>query len=209
MQWIFGLVLAIAIANAVVYRWGISYNRRFIVNTCHLVEGVFEPTDTEYTNIGGVVGFNMRYRLEPPLLSLQGTLTTAPRHTMFYAPITRLTGRGDSLILSITAAELPAGEAHIVSRRHFELGRVQLDDIADMTRTELPGAEFLVLAFNQWHRDRMVALFNAFDDPSSIVHIGFYGKTDCFSVVLNPATPHLAETLTRLRVALISISEHH
>ncbi len=206
MQWIFVLVLAVAIANAVVYRWGISYNRRFIVETCRLVERVFQPTDSEYTNIGGVVGFNIRYRLTPPLLSLQGTLTTAPRHTMFYAPITHLTGRGDSLILSITAAELPAGEAHIVSRRHFEQGRVQLDDIADMSRTGLPDEEFLVLAFNQWHRDRMVALFDAFDDHSSIIHIGFYGKTDCFSVVLNPATPSLEETLVRLRSALISIA---
>ncbi|TVQ99825.1 MAG: hypothetical protein EA403_12460 [Spirochaetaceae bacterium] len=206
MQWIFAFVFAVAVINVFVYRWGISYNRRFIVETCRLVERVFQPADTEYTNIGGVVGFNMRYRLEPPLITLEGTLTTAPRHMMFYAPITRLTGRGDSLILSITAEELPAGEAHIVSRAHFEQDRVQLDDVSEMIQTPLPGEEFLVLAFNPWHRDRMVALFQAFDDVSSIVHIGFYGKTDCFSVVLNPAIPSLEATLIRLRSALTDIA---
>ena len=202
MQLFILMVVIVTIFNVVVFRRGLAQNRKLILDTCTIVESVFEPIDTLYTNIGGVVGYNMHYALNSPFISLDGVVTTSPRHTMFYLPISRLIGRTDSLILSISVEFLQAGEAHIVALNPFQKGRIQLDDIEQMRQTTIHDRRFAILSYNDIQEARMRELFDSLSDPSGLVHIGFYGSSRCFSVVADPTTPAIQTLLTDIRDGL-------
>jgi hypothetical protein len=197
------VVIAITIINIYFYRTGLARNRRLIVDTCRMTERVFQPIDTSYTNIGGVIGYNIAFKLVSPFISLEGVVTTSPRHTILYLPISRLLGRSDTLILSVAVESLPAGEAHLVAVQPYSLGRIQLDDTDDMRMTPIGDGTFAILSYNDIQESRMRALFADLTDPSPLVHLGFYGKTGCFSIVVNPASPQTEQLLKEIRDALL------
>lgn len=200
------VILFIGVAAFLGLGWhrGSRTNHAVVVNAVRAMEEAFSPRDKTYTDIGGVVGYNFVYDLEPPFKKLEGTIITLPRHAILYLPISRwFLKREDMLLFTLYCDDLPAGRGHIVEAQRFERGTIPLEDRESLSVTPLtyPERSFVLLWYNPLIRDRLQALLESFSEGARkcIRYLGYYGGEGHMAFTLNPGNPGLSAVLGEIR----------
>lgn len=101
------------------YRWGRKLNLKLIRGLSSSMEEAFQPVKAEYTWIGGYVGVVADYKLKTDnYTEAKLTISLLPRHSLFYLPVSLLTGKRDRVQILIKArSKIP------YSSIHFKTGR--------------------------------------------------------------------------------------
>lgn len=200
--------VAIALFLSVGWHRGRQRNQALILNTVGVMETVFQPRDTTYTNIGGFIGYNVAYTLDPPLTRLEGTIITLPRHAVLYLPLSRyLFKREDMLLITLYGGTLKSGRGYIVEAERYHRGTIPLDDREGTSETpvEYPDRSFVVLWYNPLVRDRLKELLDKFSPEArnGIRYIGYYGSEGHMAYTVNPNHSHLETVLREIRTAAL------
>jgi hypothetical protein len=168
--------------------------------------------DTEYVNIGGTVGYHFTYTLNPPFTRLEGTITTVPRHALFYLPIALwLFKREDLLLFTVYCDHLEVGLGYVVEASRYESGHIPIEDRERLSTTPVhrDTGEYLLLWYNPLIRDRLSGVFAQLSDTAleSFVHFGYYGQQAYLAVTVNPAQPGLPQTIRELAAVFTQLAE--
>lgn len=168
-----------------------------------VMERVFQPQDTQYTNIGGSIGYNFTYTLSHPYIRLEGTITTLPRHAIFYLPIALwLFKREDLLLFTVYCESLEAGLGHIVERERYQHGRVPVEDQESLQSAVIIRGrqEYVILYYNPYIRDRLSVFLETLSEAAleSILYIGYYGNDSHIAVTMNPTHSGLEGAIDEL-----------
>lgn len=199
------LIFGLAAAMMLGWRRGVRTNRLLLVETCTATERVFQPTDTSYTNIGGLVGYNFTYQLDLAAFHrLDGTITTLPRQSLLYYPLARFMGREDNLILTLFCHPRAPGEGHIVEGRQFSRGWIPIDDDTSMQCETVEHGElrFLVFSYNPIVRSLLLSMLARLSKVRSLRHIGYYGSNGYIALRLCPGGAELETQIDELRRVL-------
>jgi hypothetical protein len=180
-------LLILGIAGSAQYYLGSKKNRWLGKAMSAQAEEVLKPKDTNYVNIGGVIGYNFVYKLRDPWKEAKGSFTFIPRHSLLYLPFTMLIGNHDRFFINLFTDKRLAGEAHIVEKGH--LSRAKIDGIESMQREDvaLGGKTFILL----WRKaDLLPALkrtLEALPDPKSLSHFCCFDDNKTFFLYLKPS----------------------
>ena len=199
------LIFGLAAAMMLGWRRGVRANQLLLVETCAIAERVFQPTDTSYTNIGGLVGYNFTYQLDSAAFHrLDGTITTLPRQSLLYYPMARFMGREDNLILTLFCHSLAPGEGHIVEERQFSRGWIPIDDDTSMQCETVEHGElrFLLFSYNPIVHSLLLSILTRLSGGPSLRYIGYYGSNRCISLRFCPGSAELETQIDELRRAL-------
>lgn len=180
------------------WRLGVRRNRALVLESCAVLERVFRPVDTLYTNIGGLVGYNFTYELSSgPLSRLEGTITTMPRQAVLYYPISRLLGREDCLVITAFLESLPSGEAHVVDLKQYQHGWITVADGHDMEQLSIDhgGRELAIFFYNRVLQERMAGLLEKLERVACLRYLGYYGSDGRIVLRLDPSCSSLEESL--------------
>lgn len=113
------IISLLALLITMQYRWGKKLNLKLIRGLSSSIEEAFQPVKAEYTWIGGYVGVVAEYKLEADNYSeAKLTISLLPRHSLFYLPISLLTGKRDRIQILIKAKSIIP-----YSSIHFKTGR--------------------------------------------------------------------------------------
>lgn len=179
-------LLLLGIAGSTQYFLGSKKNRWLGKQMSIQAENVFKPKDTEYVNIGGVIGHNFIYKLRDPWKEAKGSFIFIPRHSLLYVPFSYLIGSRDRFLFNLFTDKKLAGEGHIVEKSH--LRRTKIDGIAQMEREEIEcgGKTFVLL----WRDAAMLAALKrtleAMPDPATLAHFCCYDDNKTFFLYLKP-----------------------
>ncbi len=208
------LLIIVAIAALTGYSWyqGNRTSRMVILAATTAMERVFQPVDTGYTNIGGSVGYNFSYSLNSPFKRLEGTVTTLPRHALFYLPIALwLLKREDLLLFTLYCEHLETGQGYIVEKSRYEGRRIPVDDRENLQNTPVSrgSKEFVLLWYNPLIRDRLSAILDELSDDTleSFLYLGYYGQSSYLAVTVSPACPGLDRTIQELSLIFRNLAE--
>ncbi|MFW5828391.1 MAG: hypothetical protein ACOCU4_09870 [Alkalispirochaeta sp.] len=203
------LLIIVAIAALTGVRWfrGVRENRMLILHATEAMERAFQPEDTKYTNIGGSIGYNFAYTLSHPYIRLEGTITTLPRHAVFYLPISLwLFHREDLLLFTLYGEPLEAGLGHIAERERYRHGRLPVEDQEDLQSmvTTRGSRQYVILYYNPQIRERLSGFLEALSEAAleSILYIGYYGNDSHIAVTMNPTKSGLEGAITELTGAI-------
>jgi hypothetical protein len=197
------VIVAIAVLLGIGWYRGGKENTALLLAATRALERAFSPGDTEYTNIGGTVGYNFVYRLEDPFQRLEGTLTTLPRHALLYLPISQwLLKHEDLLLFTVYYDRLPPGIGHIVEAERHRRGSIPVQDqeSIDATSVSTRRREFSVLWYNPVVRERLRGFLNQLSDAAleCIHYVGYFGGESCIAFTLDPIHPSLEKALGEL-----------
>lgn len=202
------LIVALAFASFLMFHRGVRTNRALAKSISHSLERAFEPTETEYRDIGGTIGYHFTFLLEGNVRKVRGLFTLLPRQAMFYIPIARMMGREDELHVSFYSEYRPVGEGHIVVPSRLRSWWAQIEDQEefDQVEVERDGYRFAVLTHNRFVRERL--RWFLFDLPSvdGLRQFAAFRTDNSYLLVMNPSlqnVPHMlnavCERLPELR----------
>ncbi len=199
------LIFGLAAAMMLGWRRGVRTNQQLLIETCATTERVFQPIDTSYTNIGGLVGYNFAYQLDSAAFyRLDGTITTLPRQSLLYYPLARFMGREDNLILTLFCHSLAPGEGHIVEERQFSRGWIPIDDDTSMQCETVENGElrFFLFSYNPLVRRLLLSILARLAGGPSLRYIGYYGSNGYISLRFCPESAELETQIDELRRVL-------
>ncbi|HEY9054442.1 MAG TPA: hypothetical protein VIO60_06460 [Rectinemataceae bacterium] len=179
-------LLILGAAGTTQYYLGSRQNRWMGKRISTQAEEILNPKDTEYVNIGGVIGYNFVYRLREPWKEAKGSFTFLPRHSMLYLPISYLIGSRDRFFLNLFTDRRLAGEGHIVEKRH--LGRAKIDGVESMKRMEVSKGKkrFVLLYKEEGLKSALLKTLEAMADSDSLAHFCCYADNKTFFLFLKP-----------------------
>ena len=203
------LLIGVAGLTMLVYRLG----RRRIVRLAGVfsreLELGFTPEETEYTNIGGLIGYHALYRYtSPPVEKIQITFTFLPRHSLFFYPLSRLVLCHDRMFITLFAAAPFQGEGHLMERSLEHSPRHAVANAAQLHRSTLQyaGKEYLIFSADAGISDFLISIVKMFPEGMPR-HLALYPGNSSFYIFLNPGKGGLAEPasglLTQFRDYLI------
>lgn len=209
MQIFFLLVVVLTFGSAAAGAFGVRKNRRLANDISRILEKVFRPSETRYTNIGGLVGYHFKFTLQEPPGELSGTMTFLPRHTVLYLPFSLLAGRQDRLSLELALESAPPGQGHIVEARHYRHGWIHIDDEAGMSRTDVEesGTPFSIFYYNPLVRDRLLSLLGKLPEHSHLRHFSYRASDRSCLIELEPDVHTLEDTLQSFLELLPAFSQ--
>lgn len=209
MQFFFLLVVVLTFGSAAAGVFGVRKNRRLAHDISRVLEAVFRPLETKYTNIGGLVGYHFRFALPEPPGELTGTMTFLPRHTVLYLPFSLLAGRQDRLSLELELTSSPPGQGHIVEVKHYRHGWIHIDGEADMSRADVDreGTLFSIFYYNPLVRDRLAVLIEKLPEHSSLRHFSYRASDRSCLIEVQPDPRTLQKTLTAILELLPAFSQ--
>ena len=120
-------VLFLGIYSTIAYFRGRKKNRWIAGWISSETEEVLQPRDKEYINIGGTIGYNITYKMDPPYKEAEGLFTLLPRHSALYLPISMLFVRYDRYFLHLFCTKKLLGEGHIVSGDYYPKMRTNIE----------------------------------------------------------------------------------
>jgi len=123
-------ILALAIFATLGYFRGRKKNSWIAGWVSREAEEALKPSDTNYINIGGALGYNFTYKLKGNFHEASGTIVMLPRHSVLYFPISLLTTKFDRYYINLKADGKLAGEGHIVSQKYIRSARSLIKDFS-------------------------------------------------------------------------------
>lgn len=197
------LLLAFAALTALVYRLGRRRIVRLATSWSRALEAGLAPGDTEYTNIGGLVGYHAVYKgLAAPLERVCITFTFLPRHSLLFYPVSRLFLRHDRMFLTLYADRRVRAEAHLVERRLERSPRHRVAGAERFSRCVFAhaGREYLLLANKAKEKKFLEALLAAYP-PGMIRHLALVPDNNSLYVLLDPGRGDVGDAAARLAAA--------
>lgn len=194
------VVVAVAAFIGIMGVVGSRTNLRLARQFAGILEAAFRPTDKQYTNIGGVVGYHFQFETGTALGKIRGTMTFLPRHTVLYLPFSLLAGRQDRLSIVMHQGASPPGQGHVIDARHHRNGWLPIEDEENMNRTAVTqnGRDFVVLWYNPLVRDRLTSALRRFPDPAGLRHFAYNGADRRYLLEVQPRRATLGTTLAFL-----------
>lgn len=196
------LIVAMALASFIVFHRGVRTNRALAKSISQDLERALEPTETEYRNIGGTIGYHFTFFLEGNARKVRGLFTLLPRQALFYLPIARMMGREDELHVSFYSEYRPVGEGHIVVPSRLRSWWAQIEDQEefDQVIVERDGCRFAILTHNRFVRERLTWFL--FDLPSvdGLRQFAAFRTDNSYLLVMNPFghnVPHMLNTVCK------------
>ncbi len=191
------LILVLALAATLGYFRGRKKNKwiaGWIADEC---ENVLRPKHTEYTNIGGTIGYNFTYSLHPPYKEAKGTFTLLPRQSLLYLPLSLLLVRHDRFYLHIYASKKLLAEGHIVREDYFRRMRVPISGIESMIReTAVHDSRRYVLLYTKKVIEApLKKVLASMKEPENLLHFCSYRDTKVFFIFMNPKQGSVTSTL--------------
>jgi len=117
----FWLLVLISIVLIVIYQWGIRKNISLSRKISKLLEKGLKPKDTQYTWLGGVLGFSATYTVDG-FEKVEAILRLFPRHSLLYLPFALLRGSSDTLQILLYLKNDPQKyepeEFHLIKKGH-------------------------------------------------------------------------------------------
>lgn len=188
-------LVLLGVSATVNYFIGVKKNRWLGKRMSTQAENVLNPRDTEYVNIGGTIGYHIRYKLRDPWKEAKGTFTFFPRHSLLYIPISLAIGGSDRFYLNLFTDRRLAGEGHIIEKNY--LRKAKIDGFSEMeTEEAVRGDRTFILAWR--HADLREALhrtLEAMPDPQSLVHFTCFDENKTFFLFLRPKNGIIEQNL--------------
>lgn len=190
-----GLV-ALGVGATITYYLGVKKNRWLGKHLSAQTEEILAPTDTNYVNIGGAIGYNFSYKLKDDWKEAKGTFTFIPRHSLLYMPISFLIRGGDHFYLNLFTDRRLPGEGHLILASH--LRKAKIDDIEAMSRkeVELGGKKFVLLWRENRILDKLERIALSFPDPQSLMHFCCYADNKTLFLHLAPKKGIIGDNLS-------------
>lgn len=179
-------ILILGVGATVNYFLGVKKNRWLGKRLSVQSEEVLAPTETNYVNIGGAIGYNFRYQLKGLWNEAKGTFTFVPRHSLLYMPVSFLIRGGDHYYLNIYTDKRLPGEGHIILASH--LRKAKIDGLEAMSRKdiELGGRKFVLLWRESRILDKLEKTALGFPEPQTLVHFCCYADNKTLFLHLSP-----------------------
>jgi hypothetical protein len=173
-------LIVMALVVTIQYYRGSKKNRWLAGIFSKALEETLKPTNTNYVNIGGAIGYNFAYALRQPWTNAKGTLTMSPRQSLLYLPVSLALGFRDRLFMNIFTKRKLRGEGHIVARAYLRKARIE--GIEEMSRrdTEAGGKSFVLLWRGTDLSSELETLLQAFPAPERVDHFCSYPETKTF-----------------------------
>ncbi len=195
-------LILLALVSTGAYFYGSKKNRWLSSEITHQLEEVLRPTNTNYVNIGGLIGYNFTYVLGNPFINAKGTLTLRPRHSFLYLPISHLIGVRDHLFMNIFTKNKFSGEGHIIEESH--LRKAKIEGLDSMTRSEMSrgNKRFILL----WRYKNLEAdlkkVLEALPEPWMLKHFCVYAETKSFYIFGIPNKNRIKELVEPIFIRL-------
>jgi hypothetical protein len=179
-------LLALGLAATVQYFLGSKKNRWLGKLISGQLEDRLKPKDTEYVNIGGVIGYNFVYKLRDPWKEAKGSFTFLPRHSLLYLPFALLVGHTDRFYINLFTDKRLLGEGHILDARHNRMTKI--DGVASMTKESLEknGKTFYLYWRDEAMHQALRQTLDAFPEPQTLSHFCCYDDNKTFFLFLRP-----------------------
>lgn len=184
-------IIALALVSTAQYFLGSRKNRWISARMSKQLEEALKPTNTNYTNIGGVIGYNFAYSMPAPFTNAKGTMTLSPRHSLLYLPFSLALGVGDRLLVNVFTKKKLAGEAHLVRASYLRRARIEGAEGMERSSVSSHGLEFVILHKGKDQAGELTALLEALPDPSALRHFCSYPDNKTFFVHLRPKSGDL------------------
>lgn len=179
-------LLALGLAATVQYFLGSKKNRWLGTKISEQLESRLKPKDTEYVNIGGVIGYNFVYRLREPWKEAKGSFTFLPRHSLLYMPFALLVGHTDRFYLNLFTDKRLLGEGHILDARHNRITRIDGVDSMKSENLERDGKTFFLYWRDEEMHQVLKETLEAFPEPKTLSHFCCFDDNKTFFLFLRP-----------------------
>ncbi len=190
MNYVFlSLIIILALVMVIAYFTGRKRNSWIAGWITSETEEVLKPTDQNYVNIGGTIGYNSQYKLKKPFTTAKGTFTLLPRQSLLYMPISLLISKHDNYYLNIFTKNKLLGEGHILSDDYFHRRRTTIHGIEDMERKLVEtagGKKFIMLWSNHRLEDKLEEFLNNITDKDLLKHFCCYADNKTFFIHIKP-----------------------
>jgi hypothetical protein len=173
-------LIILALAATIQYYRGAKKNRWLSGTISKALEETLKPSNTNYINIGGAIGYNFSYAMRQPWTSAKGTFTMSPRQSLLYLPFSRLLGFRDRLFINLFTKGKLRGEGHIVSRAHLRKARIEGIEKMSRRETEAGGKRFVLLWRGADISSELEGLLAAFPNPRNLDHFCSFPETKTF-----------------------------
>ncbi len=157
-------LLLLGIAGSAQYYLGTKKNKWLGKQMSIQAERVLSPKETEYVNIGGVIGYNFVYKLRDAWKEAKGSFT----------------------FINLFTTKKLAGEGHIIEKGH--LSRAKIDGVERMEREEIAyaGKTFILLWRNGDLKSALKRTLEALPEPATLSHFCCYDDNKTFFLYLKP-----------------------
>jgi len=198
-------LLVVTAALLAGYVWGTRRNRRLLKTITDILIERVRPTETEFTNIGGLIGCSAT--LIPPAAgpfeSVEATLTLLPRHAWLYYPFSRAVMKHDRLFIALALkAEAAAGleEGHLIELRHSRTSAGCIRNAAELDLEPLDwgGVPFRLYFASAGVRGHLRDLVRRLNAPGVLRHAALVPEHDRVFFFLRADPARLDECLAVL-----------
>lgn len=181
-------LIVLAAYSILVYFRGIKKNKWISGFIGAEAEAVLKPSDKEYVNIGGSIGYNFTYKLSAPFKEAKGTFALVPRQSAFYMPVSLLAGGKDRFYLTLFTKEKLLGEAHAIEEKYFGKVSKTITGIEGMEREryERDGVAFVLLRDGPKVEKPLKDLLDGIERIDLLRHFCCYRDNSNFYVFMEP-----------------------
>lgn len=190
------LLVILGLAASLQYWRGRRLNLTLIRELSRQMEEALQPTDKNYTWIGGYVGVVAEYDLKHEIYEkVKGTISLLPHHSLLYFPISLLLGRRDRVYLLIYPKRKLKGKAHIAIGKIKDISKVSFKD-----EIELKGVVVERRYDSKEEIDFLTKIMSQLEDPSSVELLAANVEENAYYARLRIGRGDISELLRRFIV---------
>ena len=190
------LLVILGLAASLQYWRGRRLNLTLIRELSRQMEESLQPTDKNYTWIGGYVGVVAEYDLKHEIYEkVKGTISLLPHHSLLYFPISLLLGRRDRVYILIYPKRKLKGKAHIAIGKIKDISKVSFKD-----EIELKGVVVERRYDSKEEIDFLTKIMSQLEDPSSVELLAANVEENAYYARLRIGRGDISELLRRFIV---------
>jgi len=189
---LFAIILGLSVALAISYFYGHKKNLRLIERVSKCLEESLEPTDQEYTWLGGVLGFTGNFQVKG-FDKVTASVFMLPRQSLLYFPFSYITTGCDRVEVMFYLKQKVTNEIHVIRKimPSYRMPTIYEKESLHSENVQLHGKRFELM---YRHRTGDVARFLAVAgrlEPQEFMHIALTPRKGIFYVRLKilPAEP--------------------
>ena len=199
-QPVFFLFIAFSFLLAFGYFWGRRKNQEIASSAFDDLLKVFRPTDQQFTNIGGAIGYhaNLAVKRKGGLLSrVDATITMLPRHSWLYLPLSKCIRKYDRLFLELYLKNTPKEECHLIETGYSRFSGARITNREQLQQEEVRWGNFQFLLFSQSPGTRSAFLDFMADhpEPGCLRHIAIVPQRNKCFLFMIPRKGDVAKNL--------------